>query len=149
MMEIKLLIKKYFKYFLVLAGLCLAIWAYIYFVHSYTEYTYYDNGQIQTKIPYVNDKRHGIKKEYDENGRLESKIPYVNGERHGVEKEYYENGKLKLKKPYKEGRRYGYGGYYDDKGKPIMPFYPSSFTLIFDEIFKPSFMYSYIWGEDF
>ena len=125
MIEIKLLIKKYFKHFLVLAGLCLAIWAYIYFVHGYTKYTYHDNGQIQTKIPYVNDKRHG------------------------VEKKYYENGKLKWKKPYKEGRRYGYGGYYDDKGKPAMPFYPSSFTLIFDEIFKPSFMYSYIWGEDF
>ena len=84
MMEIKLLIKKYFKHFLVLAGLCLAILMYIYFVHGYTEYRYYDNGQIRTKIPYVNDKRHGIKKEYDENGRLESEIPYANDKRHGV-----------------------------------------------------------------
>ncbi len=175
MMEIKLLIKKYFKYFLVLAGLCLAIWAYIYFVHGYTEYTYHDNGQIQTKIPYVNDKRHGIKKEYDENGRLDYEIPYVNGKKHGVEKwyyangqisleipyvngkkhgiekEYYENGKLKSKKPYKEGRRYGYGGYYDDKGKPAMPFYPfyDPSELAFDEFVKRPFGYSYIWGENF
>ena len=70
MMEIKLLIKKYFKHFLVLAGICLAIWAYIYFVHGYTKYTYYDNGPIQNEIPYKGGKKHGIEKWYYENGQF-------------------------------------------------------------------------------
>ena len=152
MIEIKLLIKKYFKHFLVLAGLCLAIWVYIYFVHGYTEYRYYDNGQIRTKIPYVNDKIHGIEKEYYENGQLESEIPYVNGKKHGVQKWYYENGKLKWKKPYKEDRRYGYGGYYDDKGKPVMPFYKPSSTKFDRYHFRTDlsriFVAGYIWGEN-
>ena len=178
MMEIKLLIKKYFKHFLVLAGLCLVIWAHIYFVHGYTKYTYYDNGQIHSRTPYkggkkhgvekryyengqlvsdmlyVNDKKHGIEKWY-ENGQLLAEIPYANGKKHGVEKWYYENGKLKSKKPYKEGRRYGYGGYYDDKGKPVMPFYKPSSTK-FDRYFFKSDLFlfdsgptGYIWGENF
>ena len=151
MIEIKLLIKKYFKHFLVLAGLCLAIWAYIYFVHGYTKYTYHDNGQIRTEIPYKGGKKHGVEKWYYANGQISLETPYANGKKHGTRKEYYENGKLKSKKPYKEGRRYGYGGYYDDKGKPAMPFYPfyNPSELAFDEFVKRPFGYSAIWGEDF
>ncbi|WP_278348017.1 toxin-antitoxin system YwqK family antitoxin [Helicobacter pullorum] len=176
MIEIKLLIKKYFKHFLVLAGLCPAIWAYIYFVHGYTKYTYHNNGQIRTEIPYkggkqhgvgkryytngqisreisyVNGKKHGVRKSYYENGRLHYETTYANGKKHGTRKEYYENGKLKSKKPYKEGRRYGYGGYYDDKGKPIMPFYKPSSTKFDRYHFRTDlsriFVAGYIWGEN-
>ena len=109
MMEIKLLIKKYFKHFLVLAGLCLAIWAYIYFVHGYTKYTYYDNGQIWTEIPYKGGKQHGVEKRYYENGQISLEQFYVNGEIQGIQKSYYKNGQLESEKPYKNanGKTHG------------------------------------------
>ena len=106
-MEIKLLIKKYFKHFLVLAGLCLAIWVYIYFVHGYTKYTYYDNGQIRTEIPYKGGKQHGVKKWYNEDGQISVEIHYVNDKIHGVEKRYYENGQISLEQFYVNGEIQG------------------------------------------
>ena len=117
MMEIKLLIKKYFKHFLVLAGLCLVIWVYIYSVHGYTKYRYYDNGQIRTVIPYKGGKQHGAKKSYYENGQLVSEISYANGKKHGVGKSYYENGRLHYEIPYVNDEIHGIEKEYDENGQ--------------------------------
>ena len=116
MMEIKLLMKKYFKHFLVLAGLCLVILVYIYSVHGYTKYRYYDNGQIRTVIPYKGGKQHGAKKSYDENGLLESETPYVNGEIHGIKKGYYKN-RLAFETPYVNDKKHGVGKSYYENGR--------------------------------
>ena len=104
MMEIKLLIKKYFKHFLVLAGLCLVIWVYIYSVHGYTKYRYYDNGQIRTEIPYKGGKQHGVKKWYNEDGQISVEIHYVTDKIHGVEKRYYVNGQISIEQVYENGK---------------------------------------------
>lgn len=40
---------------------------------------YYENGQVKFEIPFDNDKRHGVEKEYDENGNIIKEILYENG----------------------------------------------------------------------
>jgi len=37
---------------------------------------------------------YGVKKEYYENGVLQSYIPYTNGNKNGIERSYYEDGKI-------------------------------------------------------
>ena len=58
--------------------------------------SYYENGNLWSEIPYVNDKEHGIQKIYYENGKLYSEIPYKNGKTYGVRKDYYPNGNISL-----------------------------------------------------
>ena len=48
----------------------------------------------------INEKKHGICKEWYENGQLCKETPYVNGEIHGSCKEWHKNGQLKLENIY-------------------------------------------------
>jgi len=50
--------------------------------------TYYNDGQLDHKIPYLNGRRHGLEVWYYPNGELKCEIPWVNGQLHGVEKLY-------------------------------------------------------------
>ena len=55
---------------------------------------YFNNGQLEIEIPYVNNKKNGLVKEYYSSGTLFSKVPYLDGLKSGVAKWFHENGKL-------------------------------------------------------
>jgi antitoxin component YwqK of YwqJK toxin-antitoxin module len=60
---------------------------------SITEFSYYDNGQIETKDLYNDSgELHGISETYHRNGQLKSKIKYKNGSVERVIERYDFNG---------------------------------------------------------
>ena len=60
---------------------------------SITEFSYYDNGQIETKDLYnESEELHGISETYHRNGQLKSKIKYKNGSVERVIERYDFNG---------------------------------------------------------
>jgi antitoxin component YwqK of YwqJK toxin-antitoxin module len=74
---------------------------------------YYESGEIKREIPYINDKIHGIKKEYYSHlkrveerlipygdYKIYSEIPYINGKRDGIMKGYYISSEIKEEIPY-------------------------------------------------
>lgn len=68
-----------------------------------TQREYYENGNLKSETPYLNNLKHGVAKSYYENGNLECEIPFDNDKRHGVEKEYDENGNLIKEALYENG----------------------------------------------
>ena len=56
---------------------------------------YWDNGNLWSKVNYVNGKLHGPWEEYYTNSKVSIKGNYLNGELHGPSERYYQNGKLK------------------------------------------------------
>jgi antitoxin component YwqK of YwqJK toxin-antitoxin module len=62
---------------------------------SFTEYSYYENGQISMKEVFNdNDELHGISEAYHQNGQLKSKIEYQNDKVVRIIEEYDFNGNL-------------------------------------------------------
>ncbi|KKL56630.1 hypothetical protein LCGC14_2243450 [marine sediment metagenome] len=59
---------------------------------------YYPNGQLQHKIPYHQDQKHGIAKWWYESGQLEYETLYHQGQQHGMEKWWYKNGKIEYER---------------------------------------------------
>ena len=60
---------------------------------SLTEFSYYDNGQIETKYLYNDSEElHGVSETYHRNGQLKSKIRYKNGSVESVIERYDFNG---------------------------------------------------------
>ena len=60
---------------------------------------YYTNGNILSKLNYINGKFHGLYESYYSNGKLWYKVNYVNGVEHGLS-EWYSNGEFYLKEYY-------------------------------------------------
>ena len=79
---------------------------------------YYNNGQVKTETPLVNNIPHGIEKWYYETGELWYEWPWVNDKIHGIYKEYYESGQLKEESRYVDGVLMGTSNY-DEKGNLI------------------------------
>tara|TARA_B100000787_G_scaffold162471_1_gene143215 strand:- start:32 stop:1021 length:990 start_codon:yes stop_codon:yes gene_type:complete len=105
---------------------------------------YFENGQLNYKINYKNDKRDGLYVEYFENGNLAFKVNYKNdkkegsyerynstsqleflafkanyknGELDGLLETYYENGSVEARTNYKNGKRDGLSALYYENGK--------------------------------
>ncbi|MBR2111650.1 MAG: hypothetical protein IJ950_01645 [Helicobacter sp.] len=68
---------------------------------------YYENGNVKSKTPFVNGKKHGMGKKYWANGKLRYKYPY-------------KNGKLRFEASYKNGKAHGIRKIYDEKGELIL-----------------------------
>lgn len=64
---------------------------------------YYNNGVIEYKIPYLNDKIDGTLKKYNSKGVLLAEVSYKNNKPDGRSKLYYENGKLEFEIIAKDG----------------------------------------------
>jgi TonB family protein len=79
--------------------------------------TYYNNGNIQSQIPYENTIRQGEAILYWENGNPKEKRNYVNDKVTGTVKTYYENGEIRELFSLENGRRTGVASYYDSTGK--------------------------------
>jgi len=75
------------------------------------EETYYDNGQIETRVNYQPKSegglKHGISEEYYENGSLYKKYTFQNGKRHGPYERYFENGRLEVKTNFENDKLHG------------------------------------------
>ena len=66
------------------------------------EYTkHYENGNLQWKKTYKDDKLEGKYTSYYENGKIEEEINFEDGEMVGEEKRYYESGQLSDERTHK------------------------------------------------
>lgn len=79
--------------------------------------SYYDNGKIQNKGRYDQDKFIGEWITYDEKGKLRVKEQYQNNLLHGLKKTYYPTGKLFSKGEYVEGDLTGRYHLYFENGR--------------------------------
>jgi antitoxin component YwqK of YwqJK toxin-antitoxin module len=79
--------------------------------------TYYENGQIQWKGPYINGEPYGPFETYYENGQIQWNGSYFNGELNGPFESYYENGQLQEKGSFRDGEYDGPFEVYDENGQ--------------------------------
>ena len=75
--------------------------------------TFYESGNIESKIPYQNNIRQGEAVFYWNNGNIKEKKNYVNDKITGTVTEYYEDGKIKEMFGIEDGKRSGITSYYD------------------------------------
>ena len=66
---------------------------------------YYKNGQILSKINYIDDVEDGEYISYYENGQVESKREYIKGLENGEHISYYQNGQLMIVEVFANGNR--------------------------------------------
>jgi antitoxin component YwqK of YwqJK toxin-antitoxin module len=78
--------------------------------------TYYENGQLQKRKNYKDDKDHGMNVGFQENGIIEYRNFYKNGVSDGIDEQYHENGKLAKKMPMIDGEANGIWEFYDLNG---------------------------------
>jgi len=64
--------------------------------------TYYDNGQKETEVKYINEKLEGQYTSWYKTGEVESEISYREGKRNGATIEYYRNGNKRIQMEYKD-----------------------------------------------
>ena len=82
--------------------------------------TYYDSGELESTVNYVDDLRQGEYKEYYESGTLRSIVNYVDDLRQGEYKNYYESGTLRSIVNYVDDLRQGEKKYYYESGGLIV-----------------------------
>jgi len=64
---------------------------------------FWENGNIQWRIPYKEDKRDGIKEWFYENGNILSRTPYKDDKIDGTQKFYDEQGNIAETRLWKDG----------------------------------------------
>jgi antitoxin component YwqK of YwqJK toxin-antitoxin module len=79
------------------------------------ERTYYPNGELNSELPYVGGKLHGVGKWWRESGQLFLECPYVDGKRHGMSKQWWRNGDIS-------------GFWLYNQGELVATFYPQNKT---------------------
>jgi len=77
---------------------------------------YKRNGDILSKISYVNDKKNGIAEKFYTNGMLESKTNYIDDKIDGNFEEYYDDEKIKIKGNFVDDKKEGKFIYYYQTG---------------------------------
>lgn len=97
-------------------------------------YYYYPDGYIHETIPYRNNKKHGLGKEYDKNGVIITTYDFFNnyitdkqtinrvfnGFKHGIWKEFYDNGAVKTEKEYNSDQLTGFAKEFDKQGNTTL-----------------------------
>ena len=78
--------------------------------------SYYDNGNIEYKSFYLNDKLDGPTYYYSKSNHLISYTEYKQGYFHGKSILYFKNGHIKLESLYKDGHLHGQENYYYRNG---------------------------------
>jgi|TARA_B110000116_G_C16526246_1_gene442243 antitoxin component YwqK of YwqJK toxin-antitoxin module len=71
------------------------------------EFTFHDNGQLESKSNYKDGERDGLWEWFYENGQLQFKENYKDGRQDGPFESYYENGQLDERGNYKDGKEDG------------------------------------------
>ena len=76
-----------------------------------------DNGNVWIKGQYNSKgQREGIWETFYLNGNISTRTPYVEGGEDGIDEMFYENGNIRCRIPFKGGRRDGIQTYYDIQG---------------------------------
>ena len=78
--------------------------------------TYFENGQIQNRQPYLNGFLGGVGQEYFASGKLRKETTYVRSQIQGAFKEYREDGSLAVSGLYRNSRQSGLWTYYKEDG---------------------------------
>lgn len=77
---------------------------------------HYDNGNLHFEIPYVNNKKHGLKRVYRFNQEVWTETVYKNDLRDGQHILYYKGGSPFMIASYTRGERHGTIIYYNRNG---------------------------------
>lgn len=79
----------------------------------------YHKQRLRFEKTYINGLQEGVTKYWYENGNLESVIPFKKGRIEGVVTRYYPNGKKRSKVHYRDGMRGGSAGemFWDPDGR--------------------------------
>ena len=67
--------------------------------------SYWENGQLEVEVNYINGLMNGIYKSYWNNGQLWEEVNYIDGKKEGIYKSYYQNGKLWQEVNYIDGEK--------------------------------------------
>jgi len=81
--------------------------------------TYFENGQIQNRQPYLNGFLGGVGQEYFASGKLRKETTYVRSQIQGAFKEYREDGSLAVSGLYRNSRQSGLWTYYKENGTTV------------------------------
>ncbi|MCJ7552644.1 MAG: TonB family protein [Ignavibacteriaceae bacterium] len=81
--------------------------------------TYFENGQVESVILYLNGVREGEAKFYDQDGNNKEERNYMNDKVDGLVKLYYSNGNLKELYNIENGKREGPVSMFDSSGNYI------------------------------
>lgn len=65
-----------------------------------TSHSFYETGEKQYEIPYVDGKKHGVVKWFYKSGKLYRATTYKKGLKSGPQKKYWESGKIKSEMDY-------------------------------------------------
>ena len=68
---------------------------------------FYENGQLEWQLEYINGEENGLSKMYHESGKLSARVKMVDGEENGLLEIYYENGQLAVRGEYVNGKKNG------------------------------------------
>ncbi len=71
------------------------------------ETKYHPNGEVESKTPYVNGKKHGAATWWNEDGKKYLEQMWRDGKKHGLETWWYISGKKWQEIPRQAGERYG------------------------------------------
>jgi antitoxin component YwqK of YwqJK toxin-antitoxin module len=81
--------------------------------------TYFENGQVQSRQPYLNGFMGGIGQEYFPSGKLYKETTYVRSQLQGAFKEYREDGTVAVSGQYRNSKQSGVWTYYKDDGTTV------------------------------
>ena len=78
---------------------------------------YYSNGNVYIKgQKNSSGQREGIWGYFYENGNIEIRTPYKEDKKDGIEEWFWYNGNILWRTPYKDGREDGTQNFYDEQG---------------------------------
>jgi antitoxin component YwqK of YwqJK toxin-antitoxin module len=81
---------------------------------------YYDNGNVSIKGQRNSkEQREGIWEYFWNNGNIQARIPYVGGKVDGIDEGFHPNGNILRRSPYKKGKIDGIEECFDEQGNII------------------------------
>ena len=81
--------------------------------------TYFENGQVQSRQPYLNGFMGGIGQEYFASGKLRKETTYVRSQIQGAFRELREDGTAAVSGQYRNSKQSGVWTYYKDDGTTV------------------------------
>src|SRR5579885_1451030 len=55
---------------------------------------FYESGEIEEQVNYIDDKRQGLYQHFYESGKIWEHVNYVDGRRQGLYQQFYESGEI-------------------------------------------------------
>lgn len=80
--------------------------------------SYYDDGSLEYKSSYFNDKLDGASYYHSIDGSLLTYAEYENGSLHGMSKIFYQTGEIQYSCSYFHGHKHGDENFYHKNGQP-------------------------------